>query len=112
MRLLFDCERPPCLDPVPLRETSSAASGCGMLCHEHGMSTKGSLLAVITGFRSGQTLRYELPRVIEDGGISFCCKVPAFLRAQYEAASESRPRQCRENFVEIPHRMAGSLTCE
>ena len=89
---------------VPLRETSPAAGGGGVLGDERRVPTEGCLPPVIGGLRWREPLGNEVTGVGQDGFPASGPHVVPLARPQSEAPPESRRGQPGEDDVEIPHR--------
>lgn len=81
---------------VPFAEAAATAAACGMLRLEYGMSSHGSLLAVVRNDGRSQTVGNKVGRVLPYGIHAFGPDIGQILFRQVETASEPRFRQPAE----------------
>jgi uncharacterized membrane protein len=99
--LLLSREDAAPLDPVPLRETPTAARGGGVLRDEHRMTPKRRLLSIVPRLGGRQPLSDEVCRMREDGEQTLRFQVRVVFRPEPDLPPKWRAPQGCEEIVRV-----------
>jgi hypothetical protein len=93
---------------MPFQQTRAATGSGGMLRHKHRMPAHRRLLPVIPRLRRRQPLGDDLPRMLANDIHPPLAQIQRILSPQSKSAAKLRLPQRREQFIQIPHRLAYS----
>ena len=74
-----------------------------MLSYKYRMPTKRRLLAVVSRYGGSQSLGNEPACVLDNRLLAIKGVIRKLFRAESELATESRPRQREEQFIDVAH---------
>lgn len=105
MRLFVHAQGMAIRDAMPFVQAAPAAGACSVLRHEHRMTAKRRLLAIIFRKRRRQPARHQFTSMFQDHAQAFGAQISALTGREPEFSAEWRARQCFEDGVDLFHGM-------